>query len=265
VLGIGPTNDILFTYKNEAQGLAQTFGVNLKYYRGHQKREPSSKANESMPLALLTSDPAGIYTFKAEFTDTQPLQYSNSTEDGSNVVYQKGQFLEQYTITFSNLEQEQAIIRVRFSPSMFEELIQFEVELNSVPIQDGSSKDVIVNWKMYNDFDPKGEFWTDSNGLEMQKRQIDKRDGFNFTGRETHVSRNYYPIDSAIAMRDKAGGKIQVTVMNDRPQGGSADLSDKATIEIMQHRRQVQSDPKNGFDEALNETDSEQRGIRVNA
>ena len=25
---------------------------------------------------------------------------------------------------------------------------------------------------MYDGFDPKGEFWTDSNGLEMQKRKI---------------------------------------------------------------------------------------------
>jgi len=55
-------------------------------------------------------------------------------------------------------------------------------------------------------------------------------------------------------MRDKAGGKMQVTIMNDRPQGGSADLTDKATIELMQNRRQVQADPKFGFDEALNET-----------
>jgi len=44
--------------------------------------------------------------------------------------------------------------------------------------------------------------------------------------------------------------------MNDRPQGGSADLSDKASIEIMQNRRQVTVDKTNDFDETLNETDS---------
>ena len=44
--------------------------------------------------------------------------------------------------------------------------------------------------------------------------------------------------------------------MNDRPQGGSADLSDKASIEIMQNRRQVAVDKTNDFDETLNETDS---------
>ena len=56
-----------------------------------------------------------------------------------------------------------------------------------------------------------------------------------------------------------------MTIMNDRPQGGSADLSDRANIEIMQHRRQVQADPRNGFNEALNETDSNELGIKVNA
>lgn len=52
--------------------------------------------------------------------------------------------------------------------------------------------------------------------------------------------------------------------MNERPQGGSADLTDKATIEIMQHRRLLFDDDL-GIEEALNETDSEDFGIRVNA
>ena len=56
-------------------------------------------------------------------------------------------------------------------------------------------------------------------------------------------------------MQDRNGSNVMVTVMNDRAQGGSADLSDKATIEIMQHRRQVMADGRDGFEEALNETD----------
>lgn len=55
----------------------------------------------------------------------------------------------------------------------------------------------------------------------------------NFTYK--NVSRNYYPVDSAIAMRDmRSNSSLQVTVINDRPQGGSADLSSAATIELMQ-------------------------------
>ena len=43
-------------------------------------------------------------------------------------------------------------------------------------------------------------------------------------------------------MRDLNGSNVQVTVMNDRSQGGSADLSEKATIELMQQRRHTTKD-----------------------
>jgi hypothetical protein len=32
-----------------------------------------------------------------------------------------------------------------------------------------------------------------------------------------HIPSNYYPVDSAIAMRDQNGSNVQVTIMNDRP------------------------------------------------
>ena len=180
--------------------------------------------------------------------------------------------MEQWTINFQNTANgslpEQAVVQVRFSPSLFEELIQFDVELNSIPITDKVSKDVIVNWKMYDGFDPKGEFYTDSNGLEMVKRIVNPQTWFDYPifRNRSELASNYYPIDSAIAMRDKSDGKLQVTIMNDRPQGGSADLSDKASIEIMQNRRQVTIDKTNDFDETLNETDSKTgQGHRISA
>jgi hypothetical protein len=52
------------------------------------------------------------------------------------------------------------------------EFIEFDVELAPIPIEDMRGKDVIVSWYMLDGFDPKGTFWTDSNGLEMQKREI---------------------------------------------------------------------------------------------
>ena len=80
----------------------------------------------------------------------------------------------------------------------------------------------------------------------------------------SNISSNYFPIDSAIAMRDKNGSNLQVTIMNDRAQGGSADLTNKAQIEIMQHRRGAFDDGK-GVQEFLNETDSSGRGLSVTA
>jgi len=90
-------------------------------------------------------------------------------------------------------------------------------------------------------------------------------------GRETsvydknnfNVSNNYYPVDSAIAMRDFNGTDLQVTVLNDRPQGGSGYLNNN-TIELMQQRRATDDDGK-GVLEALNETDKNEFGVQVSA
>ena len=77
---------------------------------------------------------------------------------------------------------------------------------------------------------------------------------------------NMYPVTSAIAMRDfKNGSNTQVTILNDRTQAGSADMSDNSTIELMQHRRVLADDGK-GVEENLDETDSfDDLGIQVNA
>lgn len=51
--------------------------------------------------------------------------------------------------------------------------------------------------------------------------------------------------------------------MNDRAQGGSADIR-KGAIELMQHRRLTEDDNK-GVGEALNETDLEGNGLQISA
>jgi hypothetical protein len=75
--------------------------------------------------------------------------------------------MDQYTIVFNNkTSNEEALIKVRFSPAVFEQIIEFEVELNALSIsKDYRGKDLTMNWQMLDDFDPKGKFWTDSNSL----------------------------------------------------------------------------------------------------
>ena len=118
--------------------------------------------------------------------------------------------IEQWTITYDKSNEERALIKVLFSEHM-KGLIEFNVELNTIPIKDDQGKDITVNFKMFDGFNPQGKFWTDSNGLEMIPREIfnyssvtEKYDkilpGGGFTYK--NVSRNYYPVDSAIAMRD---------------------------------------------------------------
>ena len=144
-------------------------------------------------------------------------------------------------------------------------MIEFEVALSEVPINDGDGKDVTVNWQFFDDFNANKTFWTDSNGLEMQERRLDFSPSFPWahTAKDTdRISGNFYPVDSAIAMRDNEKGH-QVTILNDRAQAGAAELR-KSTIELMQHRRLLQDDNK-GVQEFLNETDPKGVGIKVTA
>lgn len=67
---------------------------------------------------------------------------------------------------------------------------------------------------MLDDFDSENTFYTDSNGLEMQKRVLNERQDFTLVTDE-FASSNYYPINSAIAIRSPATN-MQLTVMNDR-------------------------------------------------
>lgn len=87
-----------------------------------------------------------------------------------------------------------------------------------IPIQDNQGKDVTVNFKMYDGFDANKTFYTDANGLEMMERKVDWNPAFPvFPDPETkqHVSGNYYPVTSAIIMRDLKKHR-QITVMPDR-------------------------------------------------
>lgn len=55
-------------------------------------------------------------------------------------------------------------------------------------------------------------------------------------------------------MRDYNQSSLQVNILNDRAQAGTADLTDKATVELMQSRRVLDDDDK-GLPEYLNETE----------
>lgn len=109
--------------------------------------------------------------------------------------------------------------------------------------------------------DNEGVFYTDSNGLEMQKRELNYRPTWDLTTKSggLNVTANYYPIQTAIAIKDS---EMQFTVMNDRSQGGS--VLEAGRVEFMQNRR-LNIDDWRGVDEALNEVDAKGNGISVPA
>lgn len=275
VQGYTDNGQILFNYTNPEQGFEQSFGVNLKKYYGHQKRamrfdrEHLRSEHWTLNETFNQEKSEGAYAFLPEWDDAAPKLFG---QIGQEVSYQKGELIEQWTSVFEDkASDERGILVVRFAPQYWNELIEFEVLLNPIPIDDNKGKDVTVNWQFFNGFDPKGQFWTDSNALGMVKRelvhintgmaQLDAPGTVNY---KTY-SGNYYPVDSAIVMKDLSNQtNLEVTVMNDRPQGGSVDLTEKATIELMQQRRLLWDDD-NGVGESLNETEADGTAIQSNA
>lgn len=118
---------------------------------------------------LQTQFSEGAYIFMPAWDESKPTQFS---QIGRDVSYQSGQLLEQWTFDLDDpVTKEQAKIKVRYS-ELFDDFIEFDVELNPIPIDDHQSKDVTVNFKMFSGFDPQGKFWADANGLEMQEANI---------------------------------------------------------------------------------------------
>ena len=106
-------------------------------------------------------------------------------------------------------------------------------------------------------------FWTDSNGLGMERRVLDERPDYKITEGDDYqienITANYYPVDSAIYVQDDS---IRMTVLNDRAQGGSS-LRD-GTIELMQNRK-IPADDGKGVGEWLMELGETGKGMQVKA
>ena len=57
-------------------------------------------------------------------------------------------------------------------------MIRVEVDLDGIPFHEQASQEVTVNF--YADINNNGVFWTDSNGLEMQRRELNKRPSWDW-------------------------------------------------------------------------------------
>ena len=80
-----------------------------------------------------------------------------------------------------------------------------------IPLTNNKGREVVAKWT-FAGIDNQKTFYTDSNGLEMQKRTSNYRPDFTLDTK-MKINNNYYPINSAIALRDM-DKKVQVTVMN---------------------------------------------------
>uniref|UniRef100_A0A452TP42 Alpha-mannosidase n=1 Tax=Ursus maritimus TaxID=29073 RepID=A0A452TP42_URSMA len=125
--------------------------------------------------------------------------------------------------------------------------LELEWTVGPIPVGDGWGKEIISRFDTV--LETKGLFYTDSNGREILERRRDYRPTWKLNQTEP-VAGNYYPVNSRIYIRD---GKLQLTVLTDRSQGGSS-LKD-GSVELMVHRRLLKDDGR-GVGEPLLEEGS---------
>lgn len=94
-----------------------------------------------------------------------------------------------------------------------------------IPVQDRVGREIIT--KFDTDIASKGIFYTDSNGREMMRRQLNHRDTWTPNLQEK-VAGNYYPVTAKIAIEDDTR---RFALLTDRAQGGSS-LAD-GSMELM--------------------------------
>ncbi|XP_067124288.1 lysosomal alpha-mannosidase [Centruroides vittatus] len=136
-----------------------------------------------------------------------------------------------------------------------EEYVEFDWVIGPIPVNDSIGKEVIT--RFHSDLNSTA-FYTDANGREIKERILNYRPTWNLNLSEP-VSGNYYPINSRIYIQDKSKN-IQLTILNDRSQGGSSLKS--GSVELMIHRRLLHDDAF-GVGEALNELGVDGRGLVV--
>ena len=55
---------------------------------------------------------------------------------------------------------------------------------------------------MLDGFDSNGTLWVDANGMQMVEKQVNKRAEYDLPEEEKVAAANFYPITSAIAIKD---------------------------------------------------------------
>ncbi|CDW86710.1 glycosyl hydrolases family 38 protein [Stylonychia lemnae] len=188
------------------------FGFDLRYYPAYQGFDGSRSG-------ATIFRPAGNHS----------LRYSNL----SYHYYQIGSVVSQVTLEyFDNKTKESATVKVQIYPD--DMMIEWDVVLDEIPRTE-VGKEVTINFHA-TEITNSQTFFTDVNGLQMIERHLNYRSQWMYqASSHQNISVNYYPIASAIAVRDLAYGSTQMTIMTSRTQGGSVIVNSR--IELMHNRR----------------------------
>jgi lysosomal alpha-mannosidase len=213
-------------------GKVVDFKQNFEYYK-------AKNDNDSF------HQPSGAYVFRSD-GDT-PTLYNNTglmadlveTSDVKEVRQSIGDYISQV---------------IRITPNS--DVIEFDFVVGPIPVDDKIGKEIISRWET--NLTTNGLFYTDANGRQLLERKRDFRPTWKLTVNE-EIAGNYYPVNSRIAIKD-VKQDIQMTVLNDRSQGGSS-IKD-GSVELMVHRRDLYDDHF-GVGEPLNEPGFDGKGLQI--
>jgi len=212
------------------------FNLKYNYYKSYQGLDPN-----------VWEQLSGAYIFRpSNDTLSGSISYASPVR---GVIYQ-GKNLLQVHIDFQKIITE---IRIYGDLGRGVEVNTF---VDSINIDDKKGKEIVMQVNVPS-IANKDVFYTDSMGMEMQKRIVNYRPSWNY---EVHqpASGNYYPIQSTIYIEDTFT-KERLAVIPDRAEGGTS--LTEGTIEVMLHRRLLCDDTR-GVDDPLNETDWDGKGLR---
>ena len=208
---------------NKIQNMAVDVVQEWCYYAGSTGDSESTQAS-------------GAYIFRPNSSVCIPL-LSTSQKTPTKVITLAGPVI----VVTQNISEwiSQTIVVNDFSAE-----IEFEVTVGPIDTDDGFGKEIIM--RLVTNMTGT-TFATDSNGLELVERRLNKR-SFPFRVTEP-VAGNYFPIVAAARL---ASADTQLTVGVDSTLGG-ASLEDGA-VELMVHRDLLVDDGR-GVGEPLNETE----------
>lgn len=215
-----------------SNGSAFEWSVAYNYYESYQGTGQKSGAYIFRPSAATIAGPR-------KYSATKGVHYA---EGNSTVVVV--------------LEGDRVYSRLYFHRlEDYDHGFELHSYVHSIPVEDKQGKEVVLN--IATGLANNKTFYTDSNGLESQKRQLNYRAQWPLVTDEL-ASSNYFPVNSHIQIRDVLSQQA-LTVLVDRSEGGT--VLREGCVELMIHRR-TQFDDERGVWEPLNETEADGQGLR---
>jgi len=207
------------------------FNIKYNYYEGYQAGGQQS----------------GAYIFRpSEKTKNGALSYATPQKVS---IYQ-GKNLVQI-----HVESGKVISNLRIYNDIATGL-ELQSFVDSIDTSDGQGKEVILVVTTPS-IQNSNTFYTDSMGMELQKRVINYRPTWDLKVTQP-IAGNYYPVQSTILIKDTTTSE-SLAVIPDRSQGGAS--INQGQVELMIHRR-LNNDDGRGVGEALNEKDWDLKGMR---